>query len=129
MKLPLGQAAGVWKERHAVAGHVTGPGSRCRTLLLLGGLVLPLWSILERILDRQTRVADRKLAIIRLQLTGESHPRRLGTRRASCPVCVCIHGCQRVCIFGRGDWSAVCRRVLVASNAVGYLGHRVGMLL
>lgn len=130
VKLPLGQAAGLWTERHAAAGQVSGPGSRCRTLFIIGGLVLPLWSVLERILNRQTRVADRKLAIIRLQLTGLSHPFRLSpswplpSTCASLRSCVCVRVCG-----GGGIGRRVCLQVCVlCSVLLALFGTGLGCL-
>ena len=48
-------------------------GWRVRELVLIGGLVLPIWGMVERALVKQHRPADRRMHVIRLQTTGWHH--------------------------------------------------------
>ena len=41
-----------------------------RELVLIGGLVLPIWGMVERALVKQHRPADRRMHVLRLHTTG-----------------------------------------------------------
>lgn len=45
-------------------------GWRVRELVLIGGLVLPIWGMVEHALVKQHRPADRRMHVLRLQTTG-----------------------------------------------------------
>ncbi len=45
-------------------------GWRVRELVLIGGLVLPIWGMVERALVKQHRPADRRMHVLRLHTTG-----------------------------------------------------------
>ena len=65
----------MWQQQFTAAGERqdkgVGVGSwRVRELVLVGGLVLPIWSMVERALVRQQRPADRRMTVLRLQTTG-----------------------------------------------------------
>ena len=47
---------------------------RWREVRLIGGLVLPVWDIVSRALSKQPRVAERRLQVVRILLTGQTHP-------------------------------------------------------
>jgi hypothetical protein len=117
-KLPLGQAEKLWKQLYNRAGATQGPGARHRTHFIIGGLVLPMWTILEQVLSNQAKPADRKLNVIRLQTTGPplepvslitSVPLSLSPPRARARLCVWVGGC----VWG-GGCVCVCVCVCVA---------------
>lgn len=64
-----------WEETYEGAGRrrgagAAGVGARLRRIVLLGGLVLPVWDAVQAALEQQTRASDRKLSVLRLQTTG-----------------------------------------------------------
>ena len=77
VKLDPADAEPLWQQQFDAAGErqhtgVGGVGSswRVREIVLVGGLVLPIWSMVERALVRQQRPADRRMTVLRLQTTG-----------------------------------------------------------
>jgi hypothetical protein len=65
------RAERLWAEAfEAAALRRRGPGARVRSLLLVSGLVLPVWQEVKRVLAGQPRAADRRLHVIRLETTG-----------------------------------------------------------
>lgn len=51
-------------------GSSTKAGWRVRELVLIGGLVLPIWGMVEQALVKQHRPTDRRMHVLRLQTTG-----------------------------------------------------------
>ncbi|KAJ4815925.1 RING/FYVE/PHD zinc finger protein [Rhynchospora pubera] len=47
-------------------------GKRLQEVNILGGLILPLWRIIEKALDNQTRQSHRRIRIVRLETTDDS---------------------------------------------------------
>lgn len=70
------EAEAQWQHQYSVSGDkpergVSARGSwRVRELVLIGGLVLPIWGMVERALVKQHRPADRRMHVLRLQTTG-----------------------------------------------------------
>ncbi|KAK9819870.1 hypothetical protein WJX72_003467 [[Myrmecia] bisecta] len=82
VKLPEADARRLWALAYEQAGRRADgsakAGSRVRELLVIGGLVLPVWEVVEKALVKQQRVIDRKMQVMRLQTTGESSRRLVG---------------------------------------------------
>ncbi|KAL0035121.1 hypothetical protein WJX79_001613 [Trebouxia sp. C0005] len=75
------EAKAQWQHQYAASGNTPerGVGARggwrVRELVLIGGLVLPIWGMVERALVKQHRPADRRMHVLRLHTTGENAKR------------------------------------------------------
>ncbi|KAA6420128.1 MAG: strawberry notch-1 [Trebouxia sp. A1-2] len=78
------EAKAQWQHQYAASGNTPerGVGARggwrVRELVLIGGLVLPIWGMVERALVKQHRPADRRMHVLRLHTTGENAKRLVG---------------------------------------------------
>lgn len=77
VKLDVAEAEPLWQQQFNAAGErqdngFGGSGWRVREIVLVGGLVLPIWGMVERALVRQQRPADRRMTVLRLQTTGKA---------------------------------------------------------
>lgn len=76
IKLDLAEAEAQWQQQYEAAAHKSEQGSggkggwRFRELVLIGGLVLPIWGMVEQALVKQHRPTDRRMHVLRLQTTG-----------------------------------------------------------
>ncbi len=70
------EAEAQWQHQYAASGNTPERGVaarggwRVRELVLIGGLVLPIWGMVERALVKQHRPADRRMHVLRLHTTG-----------------------------------------------------------
>jgi hypothetical protein len=77
MRVAAAEARQRWVEAYDAGGAAPGSGAfrlgaRKRHMLILTGLVLPVWEVVEAALARQSRAADRRLRVLRIQTTGAS---------------------------------------------------------
>jgi len=83
-----------WQHQYASSGNTPERGAgarvgwRVRELVLIGGLVLPIWGMVERALVKQHRPADRRMHVLRLHTTG-SHTFSLTCSGQAAPVLCC----------------------------------------
>ena len=72
----LTDAEAQWQHHFEAAAQKSEKGSnaktgwRVRELVLIGGLVLPIWGMVEQALVKQPRPTDRRMHVLRLQTTG-----------------------------------------------------------
>lgn len=77
VKLAPAEAEVLWQHQYEAAAQksekgVGGKGGwRVRELVLIGGLVLPIWGLVEQALVKQQRPTDRRMHVLRLQTTGD----------------------------------------------------------
>ena len=89
VKLTPADAEEQWQHQFEAAAQKSEKGSnakgawRVRELVLIGGLVLPIWGMVEQALVKQHRPTDRRMHVLRLQTTG-------GLVRL--PFCPCANG-------------------------------------
>ena len=71
-RMPEEAAKQLWETAYQGAGREgpSGQGGRLRRISLLGGLVLPVWDVLQAALEQQKFARDRKLSVLRLQTSG-----------------------------------------------------------
>lgn len=78
VRLALPDAQAQWQQQYEAASQRSEKGSggkggwRVRELVLIGGLVLPIWGMVEQALVKQQRPTDRRMHVLRLQTTGWS---------------------------------------------------------
>ena len=78
VKLTAAEAEAQWQHQFEAAAQKSEKGSnakggwRVRELVLIGGLVLPIWGMVEQALVKQHRPTDRRMHVLRLQTTGGS---------------------------------------------------------
>ncbi|KAL3149047.1 hypothetical protein ABBQ32_001892 [Trebouxia sp. C0010 RCD-2024] len=84
VKLAAAEAEVLWQHQYEAAAQksekgVGGKGGwRVRELVLIGGLVLPIWGLVEQALVKQQRPIDRRMHVLRLQTTGDNARRLVG---------------------------------------------------
>lgn len=84
VKLSPSDAEALWQQQYEAAAQKSEKGLggkggwRVRELVLIGGLVLPIWGLVEQALVKQQRPTDRRMHVLRLQTTG---------------VCACVRAC------------------------------------
>ena len=77
MKLAPAEAEALWQHQYQAAAQKSEKGLggkggwRVRELVLIGGLVLPIWGLVEQALVKQQRPIDRRMHVLRLQTTGD----------------------------------------------------------
>ena len=75
-KMAFQDACKLWQRQYDEGGKMTQPsgkgfaGGRLRELLIIGGLVLPVWQLVEKVLQNQDKPSDQKMNVLRLQTTG-----------------------------------------------------------
>ena len=80
VKLAAADAEAQWQRQYEAAAEKSEKGSsakagwRVRELVLIGGLVLPIWGMVEQALVKQHRPTDRRMHVLRLQTTGSGLP-------------------------------------------------------
>ena len=78
VKLAPADAEAQWQHQFEAAAQKSEKGLnaktgwRVRELVLIGGLVLPIWGMVEQALVKQHRPTDRRMHVLRLQTTGAS---------------------------------------------------------
>ena len=76
VKLAAADAEAQWQHQYKAAAQKSEKGLsakgawRVRELVLIGGLVLPIWGLVEQALVKQHRPTDRRMHVLRLQTTG-----------------------------------------------------------
>ena len=76
-KLSESDAEDMWGAAYTAAGDTFDlgpsfrPGQRFREVLLIGGLVLPVWNVVRTALSRMEKAAERRMQVLRIQTTGE----------------------------------------------------------
>ena len=76
-KLSESDAEDLWGTAYTAAGDTFDlgasfrPGQRFREVLLIGGLVLPVWNVVRTALSRMEKAAERRMQVLRIQTTGE----------------------------------------------------------
>lgn len=116
-----------WQHQYASSGNTPerGAGARVgwqvRELVLIGGLVLPIWGMVERALVKQHRPADRRMHVLRLHTTG-SHTFSLTCSGQAAPVLCCAVLCIAVLcalyVAGRPWVHEHCSSVLLTLTVV-----------
>ncbi|KAL3700029.1 hypothetical protein R1sor_018051 [Riccia sorocarpa] len=53
-------------------GSICTVGRRIQQMNILGGLILPVWGAVEKVLSKQVRTSHRKLRVVRLETTNDS---------------------------------------------------------
>ena len=77
VKLAPAEAEALWQHQYQAAAQKSEKGLggkggwRVRELVLIGGLVLPIWGLVEQALVKQQRPIDRRMHVLRLQTTGD----------------------------------------------------------
>ena len=78
VKLTSADAEAQWQHQFEAAAQKSEKGAnakgggRVRERVLIGGLVLPIWGMVEQALVKQHRPTDRRMHVLRLQTTGGS---------------------------------------------------------
>lgn len=76
-KLSESDAEDMWGTAYTAAGDTFDlgasfrPGQRFREVLLIGGLVLPVWNVVRTALSRMEKASERRMQVLRIQTTGE----------------------------------------------------------
>ncbi len=99
------EAEAQWQHQYAASGNTPERGAgarggwRVRELVLIGGLVLPIWGMVERALVKQHRPADRRMHVLRLHTTGSHAFSVLCCAVLCCVPCMLLvhHGVAEPC--------------------------------
>ena len=124
-KLAPAEAEAQWKHQYESTaekkndkGSSSKAGWRVRELVLIGGLVLPIWGMVEQALVKQHRPTDRRMHVLRLQTTGWLAS--LVTLH-----CCCMLPCADPCVVCLKLWPTCCAMLCCAAPCRAVPCHAV----